>query len=77
MLGRAFGLQNLAPKLMERRLPDGDWSTYKVSPKVYCLPRSKHPTLAWKKADVFRINGEDELNKIHILHIILIVLYLK
>ena len=55
---------------MVRQLPDGDWSTSghvnscEVSPsvKVVCLPWGKNTTLALvlKKADVFKINGDDE-----------------
>ena len=30
------------------------------STKVGCSPWEKRPTLAWKKADIFKINGDDD-----------------
>ena len=50
---------------MDRQLPDCDWSiggvnSCEVSPKVGCLPWDTNPSLAWKKANVFKINDDDE-----------------
>ena len=49
-------------------VPDGDWSTSgwvnfcRVSPNVGCLPgwQMSKPSFVWKKADVFKINANDD-----------------
>ena len=53
---------------MDRQLPDGNWSSgrvnsCKVSPSLIVYPAGQmsNPSLEWKKADVFKINGDDDL----------------
>ena len=54
---------------MDRQLPDGYCTTRgrvnscKVQLKVGCFTlgqTSINPSIAWKKADVFKINGDDD-----------------
>ena len=56
---------------MDGQLPDGDWSTNgRVN---FCHQRffvypgpTSNPSLTWKKADIFKINGDDD-DVIHII----------
>ena len=54
------------PIPMDRQLPDGDWSTSgrvnscKVSPMVGHPGLTSLPSSAWKKADIFKLNGDDD-----------------
>ena len=64
------GHWKLASKPMDRQLPDSIWSisgrvdSYKDSPKVDCFNvypgQTFNPILAWKKADIFKIKGDDD-----------------
>ena len=65
---------------MDRQLPNSDWSTSgrvsscKLSPEVGCfwlftLWQTSNPILAGKKVDVFKINGDDDVENRNILHL--------